>query len=263
MTSGEKSRRGLDLFRLDGRVALITGGSRGLGEAMAAALASAGADLMLVSRHEEEVQATAERLAAESGRRVRAVAADVAEGAAVSHMVDHTLSTFGRIDILINSAGINIRKPTLEMGDAEWDQVVDINLKAPFLCARAVAPHMIAQGRGRIINMSSMIGMVGLGGRAPYTSAKGGLILLTKTLALEWATHGITVNAICPGPFLTPLNEPVTRNPEANAAFLASIPLGRWGMPDEIGGMALLLASDAGSFITGAALAVDGGWTAR
>ncbi len=253
----------LDLFKLDGRVALITGGNRGLGFEMAKALAEAGADVVVTSRQSEKALASATTLAGATGRRTLGLTVDVTDAQQVEAMVQSVIQEFGHIDILVNNAGINIRKPLEEFDEASWDLVQNTNLKAPFLCARAVAPYMKKQRYGRIINLSSMLGLTGLPERSAYCSSKGGVIQLTKVLALEFAASNVTVNALCPGPFATELNTPVLNNPEANKFFIDHIPLRRWGRPEEIGGAIVFLASDASSFMTGAALVFDGGWTAE
>ena len=252
-----------DMFRLDGRVALVTGGSRGLGFVMAQALAEAGASVAITSRQQESASASATTIAQTTGQRAEGFAVDVTEAKQIHTMVQSVLQTFGRIDILVNNAGINIRKPIEDFDEASWDSVQATNLKAPFLCSQAVARHMKERRSGRIINVSSMLGLTALPERSAYCASKGGVIQLTKVLALELAPHNVTANAICPGPFATDLNIPVMSNPQANQFFLNHIPLGRWGKPEELKGVIIFLASDASSFMTGAALSVDGGWTAE
>jgi len=253
----------LDRFRLDGRVAVVTGGARGLGRAMADAFASAGASVVLTARNRESAQHAASAVAAESGQRALGLAVDVVDPGAVDGMVAQTLDHFGRLDILVNNAGINIRRPIEQIEIDEWDQVVDTNLKGPWLCCRAVSEPMKRQKWGRVINLSSILGEVGLADRTPYCSSKGGITLLTRTLALEWAKHGINVNALCPGPFATEINRPLMDDPAARATMEAKVPMGRWGEPAELGPAALFLASEASSFVTGATIFVDGGYTAQ
>lgn len=253
----------LNQFDLSGRVALITGGAGGLGAVFARALAGAGATVALLGRRLDAAQAAAETIAHEFGGRALAVAADVTDAAQVQAAVAQVQAEAGRLDILVNSAGVNFRKPALEFPLDEWRRLLDINLTGTFLCCQAAAPLMLAAGWGRIINVSSMLGQVGLAERPAYTAAKGGVIQLSRTLALEWATRGVTVNVLAPGPFLTEMNRPLMNNPAAYQAFVDKIPLGRWGDPDELGGAIVFLASQASSFMTGSVLTIDGGWTAQ
>jgi len=253
----------LDLFRLDDRVAIITGGSKGLGKAMASALASVGAKVVITSRHLNEAQATADEIKKTTDGRIIALEADVSIQPQVERMVNHTIDEFGKIDILINNAGINIRSSIEELKVDDLTQVLNINLIGPILCCRAVAPHMREQKYGRVINIASILGSVGMPNRTPYSTSKGGLIQLTRTLALEWAPNNITVNAICPGPFLTEMNRPLMNDPQVYQTFVSKVPLGRWGEPEEIGGVTIFLASEASSFVTGATIYVDGGYTAQ
>jgi NAD(P)-dependent dehydrogenase (short-subunit alcohol dehydrogenase family) len=252
----------LEKFRLDGQCAIVTGGSKGLGRSMAKALAAAGADLVLTSRNADEAEEAAEEIRA-LGRGALALAADTTDRDALAEMVRRATERYGKVDVLVNNAGINIRRPTLEVGDAEWDPVMDINVKGVLMAAQAVAPGMIERGYGRIINLGSIMSQVSLGGRAAYAASKHAVLGLTRTLALEWAPHGVTVNCLCPGPFETPMNRQLMNDPAAYRAFIAKIPMGRWGQPEELDGAVVFLASPASSFVTGSALYIDGGWTAQ
>lgn len=251
------------LFDLTGRSALITGGTRGLGLAMAEALAAAGADLILAGRDAGVAEAAAARVAGATGRRVHAFSADVTREADCTAMVDETIRRFGKIDILINSAGINIRGPIESFPVETFHRIMETNVTGTWLTCRAAVPHMKAAKYGRIINLASALGLVGLAGRTPYASSKGAIVQMTRTLALELAGDGITVNALCPGPFLTEINTPIAGTPEGDRLISTVIPLKRWGKLDEIQGPALLLASDASGYMTGGMLSVDGGWTAH
>lgn len=254
---------GIKQFRLDGKIAIITGGSKGLGLAMAEGLASAGAAVALVSRNADEAAAAAEQVAKEYGVRAIGIGADVTDNDAVKRMVDRTVGQLGRIDILINNAGINIRGPIDELTYDQFKQVQEINVNGPWLCTRAITPLLKEQKWGRIINLASTLGVVGLANRTPYATSKGAVVQFTRALALELAPFNITCNAICPGPFLTSMNEPIANTEEAKKFIVGAVALNRWGKLEEIQGAAIFLASDASSFVTGSLLTVDGGWTAR
>lgn len=252
---------GSDLFRLDGKVALVTGSSRGLGAGMAAALAAAGADLVL---HDREAPCNTEAQLKALGARTACVAADLSDRGAADRLVADALSAMGRIDILVNNAGIIRREPAATHGDEDWDAVIEINLTAVFRLSRAVGAQMIDRGEGgKIVNIASLLSFQG-GITVPgYAAAKGGVAQLTKALANEWAAHRISVNAIAPGYMATDNTAPLRANDTRARQILERIPASRWGTPEDLAGPVVFLASAASDYVTGHVLLVDGGWMAR
>jgi gluconate 5-dehydrogenase len=258
-----ESLPGIKQFDLTGRTAIITGGSKGLGLAMGAGLASVGCNLVLVSRNQQEGTAAAEAIASEYQVKAWAIGADVTKPDQMESMAQQVHQQNGRIDILINSAGINIRGSIEDLSYEDFQQVMAINVDGSWLASKAVVPYMKKAGSGKIINIASTLGVVGLANRTPYTSSKGAMVQMTRALGLELAMDNINVNAICPGPFLTELNQAIAGSEEAKKFIIGATALERWGELKEIQGAALLLASDAASYMVGSMVTVDGGWTAR
>lgn len=251
----------LDKFNLAGKVALVTGASRGLGAGMALGLAEAGADLVVVASS-ARLQETVDKIKA-LGRRCLGIQADLIDTKVIPQIIDATLKEYGRIDILINCAGIIRRAPAIEFSEKDWDDVIQINQKATFFLCQAAAKEMVKQKKGKIVNIASLLSFQGGIIVPSYTAAKSAVAGLTKALANEWAPLGINVNAIAPGYMATEMTEALQKSAERAPAILARIPAGRWGTPEDMKGLAVFLASDAAEYLQGQVIAVDGGWLGR
>jgi len=251
----------LSKFSLAGKTCIVTGASRGLGKTIAIALGQAGANVAAVARSEQALEETADVIKS-FGQCAVAVRCNLRESQSIEAMVDRVLSEFGKIDVLVNNAGGGDFKPLVEMSDDQWHRIIDLNLSATFRVCRAVGPHMIKRRRGKVINMSSMYGLIGEKNVTAYCASKGAVIQFTRALALEWAEHNIAVNVLAPGYMYTERTSSVFDNPEIGARLIERIPMGRVGQPDDLGPLLVYLASDASDFMTGSVIVIDGGQTA-
>ena len=253
----------LDLFRIDGRAALVTGGNRGIGRAIAQAFAEAGGSVVVTSREAARAEEAAGQIAESTGQKCIGLALDVRDGGSVAAAMERTVSELGGLEILVNNAGVNIRESITDLKDESWHEIIETNLAGAMRCSRAVAGRMKEKGWGRIISIGSILSFIGIAERAAYASSKAGLLGMTRAMALDLAPYGVTVNALCPGVFKTEINRPILNDPEYLSEFLKQIPLGAMGDPAQLMGAAVFLASEASSYMTGAALMVDGGWTVK
>lgn len=253
----------MNLFRLDGKVAMVTGCRRGIGKAMAVALAEAGADIVGVSRSLEPEGSEVEREVQAAGRRFKAYNCDFASRESLYEFIARVTEDFPHIDILVNNAGMILRKPAEEYPDEYWDQVMEVNLNAQFVLSRELGKRMLERGYGKIIFTASMLSFQGGITVPAYAASKGGVAQLARALANEWAGRGVNVNAVAPGYIETDVTEALRRDPKRNPAILERIPAGRWGKPEDLKGAVVFLASQASDYVHGSVLVVDGGWLAR
>lgn len=251
----------MKIFNLEGNVALVTGGNRGLGGAMAYGLAEAGADIAIVQRSSEETEVV-DRIRS-LGRKCEVFSFDLADIGKIQDLVAAVIEQFGKIDILVNNAGVQKRSPSVEFSEADWDFVNDVNSKAVFFLCQQVGKHMIEQGKGKIINLASLLSFQGGITVPAYAASKGAVVQFTKSLSNEWASKNVNVNAVAPGYMATDMNTALLADETRNRQILERIPAGRWGQPDDMVGAVIFLASNASNYIHGETITIDGGWMGR
>ncbi len=252
-----------DMFKLNGKIAIVTGGAGGIGEALAMGLSIHGATVIVSSRNQASIEKVAEQITAASGNQAMAITSDVTDEASVQKMVDAVVQKYGRIDILVNAMGMNIKRDAFEYPMEDWDKIFEVNVKGTMIACKIVGKVMREQKSGAIVNLSSVRGIRGYtGGNTGYCATKGAVELITKALALEWAPHNIRVNALGPALVITPGTKHIAENPELAKKYAAAVPLGRIGMPEDMAGAVIFLCSDAAGFVSGQTIYVDGGLTA-